>query len=162
MSAPARPKPRSDLSLARTRLDARLEPLRQQVAAAAVPRAGWLRAIRTALGMSLEDLSSRLGTNRSSVLRIESSEARGSIQLDTLRKAAAALDCELVYALIPRVPLQQAVEQRRLELAAQGAQRVRTHMALEGQEVREPDVETWRKARALQSVSDRALWKQPK
>lgn len=159
MPAIQRSKASSDVHLARSRLDARLAPLREHAAAAVVPRAGWLHAIRTALGMSLEDLASRLGSNRSTVLRIETSEAKGTVQLDTLRKTAAALDCELVYALVPRIPLQEAVEHRRMELAGQSAERVRGHMALEGQEVQGADAKAWRNSKALQSVSDRKLWK---
>jgi len=56
-------------SIARTRLDDRLSPLRELRAQLAVPHGGWSKALRTALGMTLEDLGSRLGVTRSGVSR---------------------------------------------------------------------------------------------
>lgn len=158
--APHKPtQPGADRALARLRLDARLLPLRSQLGALAVPRGGWLRAIRTALGMSLEDVAERLGTTRSSAARVEASEQRATIQLDTLRRVAEALNCELVYALVPKLPLDEAVENERIRLARQLSAKVQTHMALEGQHVREPSLDARRLDRAAVSVSDRQLWK---
>jgi hypothetical protein len=34
---------------------------------------------------------------------VELGEARGMIKLETLRRVAAALDCDVVYSLVPRV-----------------------------------------------------------
>ena len=162
MSSLATKTPGSNRALARLRLDSRVQPLRADQGAMAVPRGGWLRAIRSALGMSLEDLAGRLGIARSSVLRLETSEQRGSIQLDTLRRAAEALGCELVYALIPKVPLEKAVEQQRLKLARERNATVHAHMSLEGQDTQGPGLDAWRLDRAVASIPDRELWKKPK
>jgi predicted DNA-binding mobile mystery protein A len=64
--------------------------------------AGWLRAIRQAAGVRVEDVAERLGVSRWEVFRREKAEETGSIQLGSLRRAAEALDCELIYALVPR------------------------------------------------------------
>lgn len=152
-------KPDTDRALARLRLDARLQPLRPNLGAMAVPRGGWLRAIRNALGMSLEDIADRLGTTRSSVARVEASEQRETIQLDTLRRTAEALNCELVYVLVPKLPLDEAVEQARVKLARQLSARVQNHMSLEGQHTSDPTLDARRLDRAAASVSDRQLWK---
>ena len=152
-------KSRSDRALARLRLDARLQPLRDRQSATAVPRGGWLRVIRQALGMTRNDMAARLGLTSSTIVRIEASEQRETIQLDTLRRAASALDCELVYALIPRQPLEQAVEQQREKLVRALNAKVHTHMALEGQDTPGADMDTWRRDRAAASISDRQLWK---
>jgi predicted DNA-binding mobile mystery protein A len=154
--------PSSNRALARLRLDARLQPLRANQGAMAIPRGGWLRAIRNALGMSLEDMAGRLGITRSSALRIETSEDRGTIQLDTLRRTAEALNCELVYVLIPKLPLEKVVEQQRLKLARQRNAKVHTHMLLEGQDTQDASLDTWRLDRAVASIPDRELWKLPK
>jgi len=145
--------------LARLRLDARIQPLRDHQSATAVPRGGWLRVIRQALGMTRNDMAARLGLTSSTIVRIEASEQRETIQLDTLRRAASALDCELVYALIPRQPLEQAVEQQREKLVRALNAKVHTHMALEGQDTPGADMDTWRRDRAAASISDRQLWK---
>jgi hypothetical protein len=40
--------------------------------------------------------------SRREIFRLEKSEEEARIQLGTLRRAAEALDCELIYALTPR------------------------------------------------------------
>ena len=62
------------------------------------PRAGWVRAVREALGMSLADLAGRMGVTPQTVHGLERSEQQGKAQLDSLRRAAVAMDCTLVYA----------------------------------------------------------------
>lgn len=152
----------SDRELARVRLDARLQPLRRTRGNWAMPRGGWVRAIRRALGISLADMAERLGITSSSAVRLEGSEQKQTIQLDSLRRAAAALDCELVYVLIPKQSLQTTVELRRLEVARGQGAKVRTHMSLEGQETSGKDLEKWREDRAVARLRDRDLWKKTK
>jgi predicted DNA-binding mobile mystery protein A len=144
------------------RLDARLAVLRANRAATAVPRGGWIRAIRQALGMSLDDMAERLGVTRSSAARLESSEQRETLQLDTLRRAAEALDCELAYVLIPKRPLQEMVELQRAAMAQRLNAKVHTHMALEGQDTPDSSLDEWRLQHGSELVSDRQLWKKPK
>lgn len=152
----------SNQALARLRLDARLRPIREHRDATAVPRGGWLRAVRMALGMSMDDVAQRLGITRSSVARMESSEQRETIQLDTLRRVAQALDCELAYVLIPKVPLDQSVKQQRVKAARQLSSKVRVHMALEGQDTQDAAMEQWRLDRAAELVPAHKLWKPDK
>src|SRR5580700_8154301 len=73
------------------------------------PIKGWIKAVREALGLTTAQLAKRLGVKQPSVVAIEQSEAKGTIQLATLKRAAAALDCTLVYALVPRKPLEEMV-----------------------------------------------------
>jgi predicted DNA-binding mobile mystery protein A len=73
--------------------------------------------------MSQADLAARLGVRQTTVLSMEASEVDGRIQLNTLTRAAEALDCDLVYALVPRRGLQDMLDQRirahaRAQLAA--------------------------------------------
>lgn len=93
---------------ARERLDARFRDL-QPVERYALPRLGWVKAIREALGMSLADLGRRMGLTAQTVQDIERSEQAGTIRLDTLRRAAQALDCTLAYVLIPNSSLRDTV-----------------------------------------------------
>jgi predicted DNA-binding mobile mystery protein A len=67
-----------------------------------VPRDGWVRTFRHAIGMKLKDLARRLSLNDSTVSRLEKGESDGSISLNSLRKLADAMDCDVVYGLVPR------------------------------------------------------------
>lgn len=97
------------------------------------PRDGWLRAIREALGRSLRAQASRIGVSAPTLLKAESAEAEGRITLGQLRKLAEALDCELVYALVPRQPLLETVEQQAERLARHEVLGVSHSMDLEAQ-----------------------------
>ena len=81
------------------------------------PGGGWVRAIREALGMSAAELGTRMGIVETSVLRLEQNEHADRVRVDTLRRAAQALECDLVYALVPRRPLQEMVDGRAEERA---------------------------------------------
>src|SRR5271167_4387486 len=76
------------------------------------PVRGWIKAIREALGMSTAQLAKRLGVRQPSVVAIEQSEAKGTIELATLRRVAEALGCTLVYAFVPNKPLETMVRER--------------------------------------------------
>ena len=71
------------------------------------PRAGWLRAIREALGMTVRQFAKAAGTAPSTAQAAERAEAKGDISLSTLTRYADALGCELRYVLVPRKPLRQ-------------------------------------------------------
>lgn len=105
----------------------------QQLRALARPPRGWVRAIREALGMSAAVLAARLGTTAGAVTRLEQSEAADRIRLDTLRRAADALGCDLVYLLVPRRPLTAIVQERARELARLQAAAIEQTMRLEDQ-----------------------------
>jgi len=69
---------------------------------AAGERTGWLREVRQVVGIPVKEVARRLGVCRWEVFRLEKSESESRIMLGTLRRAAEALDCDLVYALTPR------------------------------------------------------------
>ena len=112
--------------------DAASHPLPQR------PPAGWLRAIREALGMTSGVLAERLGVTASGARKLEQAEAVDAITLGTLRRVAQALDCDLQYALVPRRPLREMRWQQALHLAQQWQQRAGRTMALEAQPVASP------------------------
>ncbi len=111
----------------------------QQLRAIARPPRGWVRAVREALGMSAAALAARLGTTGGAVTRLEQSEAADRVRLDTLRRAADALGCDLVYLLVPRRPLTAVVRERARELAHLQAVAVEQTMRLEDQATGQPD-----------------------
>ena len=65
------------------------------------PSDGWVRSIRAALGMSVRQLAERIGISQQALSQLEGKEAHDSVTIKTLRKAAEAMDCKLVYALVP-------------------------------------------------------------
>ena len=90
--------------------------------------------------MSAAALAARLGTTPGAVTRLEQSEAADRIGLDTLRRAADALGCDLVYLLVPRRPLTAVVRERARELAHQQVTATEQTMRLEDQAIGEASV----------------------
>jgi predicted DNA-binding mobile mystery protein A len=99
------------------------------------PASGWIRTLRSALGMSMSQLANRLGVSQPRIHAIERAEVDGTITMNTLRKVAEALDCELVYAFIPREGLEAMRQQQARSVAEKLMDRVSHTMALEKQEV---------------------------
>lgn len=123
-----------DRTKARAQLDKRLNVLANPDALARPPR-GWVKAIREALGMTADQLGQRMGVSRQRALELEESEARGAVTLESLGRAAQALECRLVYALVPRIPLDELVHERATKLARQQLRMTGHSMALENQSV---------------------------
>jgi len=87
--------------------------------------------------MTTAQLAVRMRVKQPSVVGLERSEAKGSIELATLRRAAAALDCTLIYALVPNKSLETTVRERAREFARQRLEPVEHSMLLEDQKVTE-------------------------
>lgn len=100
------------------------------------PPKGWLRAIRSALGMTTAQFGRRLGIAQPSVMELEKSEVTNGITLRTLERAAEALGCRVVYALIPAEPLAETVRKRATILADRKLATVGQTMRLENQAVK--------------------------
>lgn len=105
------------------------------------PSRGWIKAIREALGMSTAQLAKRLGVRQPSIVDLERSEEKGSIELATLRRVAEALDCNLVYALVPNQPLEMTIRARARALLRRRRSPIEHTMLLEAQDVAGPDTE---------------------
>ncbi len=113
------------------------------------PSAGWLRAIREALGMTSTGLAARLEITASGVRKLEQAEAADAITLGTLRRVAEALDCDLQYVLVPRRPLRDMRRQQALRLAQQWQQRAGRTMALEAQPIDSPSTAAHERIEAM-------------
>lgn len=146
--------------LARLKLDQTGDWLRQILPKLRpAPRGGWIAATRDALGMSRVELARRLGVQPSSVVKLENSERAGTVQIDTLRRAAAAMDCEVILLVVPRQPLQASVDQQRLKLYSTKFNRAAIHMKLEDQAVSE-DLRRHLLQQAETAIPDTALWRE--
>lgn len=97
------------------------------------PSNGWLSAIRHALGMQTRQFAARLRISHQAASEIERSERQGSITLASLRKAADALDCDVVFALVPRQSLAHTYSRQLLAKASAISESVTATMALEAQ-----------------------------
>ena len=121
-------------ALARRQLDKKLATLKNKEAFVR-PRRGWIKSIREALGMTAAQLGRRLGVSQPRVTAIEKAEVEGALTLESLEKAAHALDCQLVYALVPRESL-NGLLRHRAERKARAMIKATGHsMALEAQAV---------------------------
>jgi len=151
---------RTDRASARRQLDKRLNSLRDSAIITRPPR-GWIKAIREALGMTTAQLARRIGVSQPRVVAIEKAEKNSSITLDSLERAARALDCRVVYALIPRKPLNDLVEERARTVAEKRLQSTRHSMALEAQSVDKSDEEDQLKylSERLINRAGSELWK---
>lgn len=116
---------------ARKTLDTQLTRLKGQMPER--PPKGWVRAIRDSFGMTAAQLAARLGISQPSVVDLERREARCAVSLNALAAAARALDCTLVYALVPNDSLDATVRRRAREVAARRLARVSHSMRLEMQ-----------------------------
>ncbi|HRG21817.1 MAG TPA: mobile mystery protein A [Saprospiraceae bacterium] len=100
----------------------------------AIPPTGWIKAIRTALGMTLQQLGNRLNISKQGVLDIENREKEGAITLKALQEVAKAMNMQLVYGFVPNDgSLDALIERRAREVAIQIVQRTAQTMQLEDQ-----------------------------
>mgnify|MGYP003488556635 FL=1 len=100
------------------------------------PTKGWIATIRKAMQMSTSQLASRIGISQQAAARLEANEHDDSITLKSLRKVAGALDCKLVYALIPNESsLEKLIKKQAIKKAAELLNPVDHTMMLEGQRV---------------------------
>jgi predicted DNA-binding mobile mystery protein A len=146
-------------TLARQQLDRRFAALRKASDLARPPR-GWIKAIREALGMSTTQLAKRLGVAQTRVSQMEKAETESAIRLQTLKQVAEALDCTLVYALVPNQPLEEMVRDRAAGIADLQLSRTNHTMRLENQALgsRALAAERERLIRQLIERNPRHLW----
>lgn len=96
---------------AETRAFPRMKP-------AAVPRSGWIRTIRDALGISQSQIAARVGVSRATVQQWERAEARRRITVHSLDQVAAAMGCTVALAIVPKVGTLDDVRRRQARAKA--------------------------------------------
>lgn len=125
------------------------------------PSGGWVNAIRTAFGISLQQLGDKLSITKQSALDIEKREREGTITIKALREAARALDMQLVYGFVPMDgSLDALIERKAKELATQIVLRASHTMKLEDQENTEQRIKKAIEERTalLKSQMPKSLW----
>ncbi|MDB2414181.1 mobile mystery protein A [Rickettsiales bacterium] len=123
------------------------------------PSDGWIAAIRKSLGMSVRQLAERIGITQQSTARLETNETDDSITLKSLRKAAEALDCRVVYALIPNEgSLEVTIRKQAIKKASELVKDVDHTMQLEAQGVGNVDAKIKELAEDLAKNPNSKLW----
>jgi len=106
----------------------------EQAKAVTRPTRGWLKAIREALGIPLEQIGRQLRTTKQGIKWFEIGEASDRITLRNLRRVADAMECELVYAIVPNSgSIEDLAERRARSEATKRVHSVHRSMALEDQ-----------------------------
>jgi predicted DNA-binding mobile mystery protein A len=85
--------------------------------------------------MTTAQFARRLGVSQPRIIELEKSEVSGSVTLHTLQRAAEALGCRLVYALVPDRPLAETVRKQADLVSARQLANVEQTMRLEDQAV---------------------------
>jgi predicted DNA-binding mobile mystery protein A len=125
------------IRIIRNGLDVRIDALKAVRNAAQRPTRGWLRTVRSAIGLNQQDVARKLGIKRQSYAQLEKAEQNTSITLSSAQRAAEAMGCELIYFVIPR----ESVAKTFTELATRydpdfkHLKATEHSMALEGQAV---------------------------
>jgi predicted DNA-binding mobile mystery protein A len=100
------------------------------------PPEGWLRTVRSALGMSGADVANKLKVTRARVTQAEHAELSGGVTLKSMKATAEAMGCRFVYAIIPssgRIEDIITAQARKRAMAIVGT--ASKHMALENQKL---------------------------
>jgi transcriptional regulator with XRE-family HTH domain len=100
---------------ARLELERKVRPYRRALTQPR-PKEGWLRAMRLAVGMPAEPIAEKMRSTPRMVFYLERAEQKRKISLERLEEMARALECDLVYGL---VPWQRSLEDRAMELVEQ-------------------------------------------
>ncbi len=126
------------------------------------PRSGWLKAIRGSLGISSSQLAKLMGINQANVTRLEKREAKGTASFESVNQAARAMNCKVIYAIVPDdnyQSLEEVITEKSNNLAQTTLKKLEHSMELEKQSsgVSLSDVE--KLSNELKVNLDPRLWK---
>lgn len=125
------------------------------------PQVGWLKAIRGALGISSRQLAQIVGVDMSAVIRLEEREPSGKVTIEMLNRAANAMNCQLIYAIVPfeeHDSLESIVNDKSKKAAIDLLKKVEHSMRLEDQGTPSSKSELDLLARSLKEKMDPRIW----
>lgn len=128
-----------------------------------MPPSGWLKAIRGSLGLTIRQLAERVGVAHGSIAQLEKREPRKKVTLESLENVARAMDCKVVYAIIPRESgktLDDIIKMKALEAATLILKDVAHTMRLEKQGTSEKQIqkEIERVSKELIDSNNSKIW----
>lgn len=145
---------KSKNKIARRKLDEKLSKI--NIASFDKPAQGWVKAIREALGITTTQLAKKLGVKYPRILKIEKDES--SLSLSSLEKVADALDCKVVYVLVPKTSLEEMAYNKARKKAMKILSKVTHNMALENQTPVYDKIELEDMVQELLNGSQARLW----
>ena len=123
------------------------------------PSDGWVRSIRKAIGMSVIQLAQRIGVTQQAISQFEANELDYSTTLRTLRRVAEAMDCKLIYAIVPNQgSLEDIVKKQAYKKAKKIVEPVNHSMLLEDQGVGNLQEKISETAEELANEPNSKLW----
>lgn len=108
--------------------------------------------------MTSMELAKRIGVSHQRIHQFERGEVEETIKLSTLRRVADGLDCDLVYFLVPRQSLTDAVNAQALRKAQEYLAPLAHHSRLEDQEPDIGDTEAQLAEVAEELIDRKGLW----
>ena len=85
--------------------------------------------------MTLKQLAGRTGLSLPSIAQAERNEAAGRTSIATLKKMANAMECEFIYAFVPKTDIDELMKQAARAKAKRTLESADVHMTLEDQRV---------------------------
>lgn len=126
------------------------------------PAKGWVKTLRVVLNMSAEQFANRLGVKRARVNQLESAEMHDAVTLRTLREAANAMECDLVYAIVPKnnSTLEDIIKKQAEQIAKERVANVAHSMLLEAQTIDSDSLKLQKEelARSLLEHLNKKFW----
>ncbi|OFZ83433.1 MAG: hypothetical protein A2583_09915 [Bdellovibrionales bacterium RIFOXYD1_FULL_53_11] len=110
---------------------------------------GWIRYMRQSLGMTMKILANRTGLSIPTIAQAEKGEIAGRITIGTLEAMAKGMNCDFVYAFVPKTNIDKMIKNEALTKAKRILSNADTHMTLENQRVKQPFEE---RVRALAGI----------
>ena len=120
-------------------------------------RTGWIKYVRSVLGIKTKDLATLLNLSPQTVSETEKREPLGNITLSKLNEFAQAMECELIYAIIPKKDVETLLHEKAYKKASEILRAADVHMALEDQKV-EVEFEERIKALADKLIKKGDVW----
>jgi len=118
----------------------------------------WIGYFRKALGMTLSQLAARMELSYTAARELEQGEMSDRITLRSLKRAAGALNCELVYAFVPRSGLDEMRENQARAKARSILKRARLQMEMEDQAVSRDEEEKLFEELVQKIKASKKLW----
>jgi predicted DNA-binding mobile mystery protein A len=152
---------RRSLITQRQLLDRNLKDIRLKTNS--IPQSGWLKAVRSTLGLSIRQMAKRLKVSPVAIVSIEKNEVSGKASLSSIDRSARAMDCHLVWAVVPSEghgSLEEILDSRAHALAKRLMSQTAHSMRLENQSVSPEEMANQEAALAseLKAKADPRLW----
>lgn len=133
---------------------------RAKLAGLQTPSEGWLRTMRTSLGMSGAQLARRMGLTRDAISKFEKAELDGGITIKSMQSLAQSMNARFVYAIVPEGDIDEIIERRAHQKAEKLVKEASVHMALEAQSLSQEryNEQVKRLAREMLDTTPSKLW----